>query len=41
MELTVDKIELSLKKKWIIRFSALVSLVLCTVSLKEFGEPRP
>ena len=41
MELTVERMEPSFKKKWIIRFSALVSLVLCTVSLKEFGEPRP
>ncbi|MGB0453982.1 MAG: hypothetical protein ACPGJV_09735 [Bacteriovoracaceae bacterium] len=41
MELAVDRFELSLKKKWVIRFAALTSLILCTISLKEFGEPRP
>ncbi len=41
MELSIDRIELSLKKKWIIRFATLAILILCTISLRKFGEPRP
>lgn len=41
MELVADRIKFSLKKRWSIRFAALTIFILCTISLREFGEPRP